>query len=110
VNVAVNANARSALVPPFIAQPLVENALEHGIARRRGAGRVDISARRLDGMLELSVSDDGPGIARDAQPGVGLANVRARLRQLYGADASLALQPIGDGRGARAVVQIPFRE
>ena len=110
VSIAVNQDARDALVPPFIAQPLVENALEHGIAARRGPGRLAIEAHRVHGTLELTVSDDGPGIPSHAQPGIGLTNVRARLRQLYGSHASLALQPVSGGRGVRAVVHIPYRE
>jgi len=110
VDLLVSEEARNALVPPFIAQPLVENALEHGISQRRGAGHLDIQARRVDGLLELAVSDNGPGIVSEPTSGIGLSNVRARLRQLYGADASLALHPVSNGQGVRAVVHIPFRE
>jgi LytS/YehU family sensor histidine kinase len=107
----VDGAARSALVPTFFIQPLIENALEHGIARRPGPGRVEIMARREDGMLEVAVADDGPGPpAGDAfAPGVGLSNTRARLQQLYGSESAFRLEAIPGG-GARAVVRIPFRE
>lgn len=99
----------NALVPTFVTQPLVENALEHGIARRPGPGRVEIAARRENGVLELSVSDDGPGVAEPRSSGVGLSNTRARLQQLYGAASTLTLEPL-EGGGTRAVVRIPYRE
>jgi two-component system LytT family sensor kinase len=99
----------NALVPTFVTQPLVENALEHGIARRRGPGRVEIAARRENGVLELSVSDDGPGVTAAPSTGIGLSNTRARLHQLYGAASTLTLEAV-DGGGTRAVVRIPYRE
>jgi signal transduction histidine kinase len=64
----------------------------------------------VGGRLELSVTDDGPGMPSETQPGIGLANVRARLRQLYGTDASLALEPAIGGRGVSAVMRMPYRE
>jgi signal transduction histidine kinase len=101
--------ARSAMVPTFLTQPLLENALEHGIGRRPGPGRVSLDARRTDGMLELSVTDDGPGVTSGAEPGIGLSNTRARLQQLYGNEYLLKLEP-APGGGARTVVRIPYRE
>ncbi|MFI5230422.1 MAG: sensor histidine kinase, partial [Gemmatimonadales bacterium] len=82
VSCTVDPEARRALVPAFLMQPLVENALEHGIARRAGPGHVAITARTTDGSLEIAVSDDGPGPSVDAPPGIGLTNTRARLQQL----------------------------
>jgi signal transduction histidine kinase len=99
---------RQAMVPPFIVQPLIENALEHGIGRRRGAGCIEISAQRHDGRLELAVSDDGPGLVAASTIGIGLSNTRARLAQLYGDAGGMTLE--STARGVRAVVQIPFRE
>jgi two-component system, LytTR family, sensor kinase len=99
----------NALVPTFVTQPLVENALEHGIARRPGPGRVEIAARRENGMLELSVTDDGPGVAVPSTAGIGLSNTRARLHQLYG-DASAVILESVVGGGTRAVLRIPYRE
>ena len=100
VQLAIAPELRSALVPHFILQPLVENALEHGIACRSGAGLLVISARREDRMLHLSVADDGPGIGQPSHSrvglapdeGVGLGNTRLRLRQLYGDAQSLTLE------------------
>ncbi len=109
VRYAADASVVNALVPTFLIQPLVENALEHGIARRPGPGHVGIAARRAHGMLELEVTDDGPGLDDKSPAGVGLSNTRARLRQLYGDAAGLVLER-AHGGGTRAVVRIPYRE
>jgi two-component system, LytTR family, sensor kinase len=99
---------RSAAVPGFILQPLVENALRHGIAKRSDPGTIDVAAR-LDGeTLVLSVTDNGPGVAADSDSGgVGLANTRERLRTMYGDAASLALDARSGG-GTIATIRIPF--
>jgi sensor histidine kinase YesM len=106
--------ARSALVPVLLVQPLVENALEHGLATANG-GRVRVAARRNGDMLELEVSDEGPGFgsrseAGDEVPGngVGLANTRERLALLYGNRATLTC---GDrtGGGGEVRVRLPWR-
>ncbi len=102
----------NAQVPSMVLQPLVENAVKHGIARRRAAGRIEVRARREDDTLELSVRDDGPGFAA-GQPGgrtgVGLSNTRARLAQLYGADGFEMYQGSGPGGGALVRITLPFR-
>jgi signal transduction histidine kinase len=107
--------ARLALVPSFLLQPLVENAIKHGVAKRAEAGRVEISARIIDDAirkrrLELVVRDDGVGI--DPLPtrreGVGLSNTRERLRAFYGDDATLTLLAIPGG-GTAAILIIPLR-
>ena len=108
----IEPEVRDALVPPLILQPLVENALRHGISRRPGTALVRIAARRAGGQLELSVRDTGEGLApHGGQPpreGIGLSNTRARLAELYGADAtSLELTDVAGG-GARARLLIPF--
>lgn len=79
------------LVPNLMLQPLVENAVRHGIAPRASGGRIDISARREKAILIIEVLDDGPGPPKALQEGVGLANTRARLAQLYGEGATLEL-------------------
>lgn len=83
----------NAAVPSFLLQPLVENALRHGIARRADAGIVQVRARREGSELVLTVRDDGPGLPAAADPdapaGVGIANTRARLAALYGEHATL---------------------
>ena len=111
----VDAEARDAMVPSMIMQPLVENAIVHGVGARRGPGRIGIRAAREGGTLRLQVEDSGPGFshggAADAPPrrsGIGLSNTRARLEQLYGAAHRLELGHAPDG-GARVTIQIPLR-
>jgi two-component system LytT family sensor kinase len=99
----VEPDALDARVPPLILQPLVENAIRHGIARRVSPGCIEIAAARRNGGLHMSVRDDGPGIAPGARDGVGLSNTRARLEQLYGARHSFA---IGNAEGGGAVVSL----
>jgi len=101
-------------VPEFLLQPLVENALRHGISQRADAGAVEVSARRDGGTLILSVADNGPGHhagRRDGNGnGLGLANMRERLTTLYGSRAHLDLHARpGPERGTIATVTIPFR-
>jgi two-component system LytT family sensor kinase len=107
----VPVDLRDALVPLFLLQPLVENALEHGIARRPGPGRLEIAAQRTDGDLHIAVSDDGPGLRLEGSVGhgVGLANTRARLAELYGSAHRLTLEAISPAGGARALVVVPLR-
>ncbi len=102
-----------ALVPQFLLQPLVENALEHGIARRPGPGTLEIRAERENGRVRITIADDGPGIPAGASApngnGIGLANTRARLAQLYGEQQSLVLESASPAGGARATVTLPYR-
>jgi two-component system, LytTR family, sensor kinase len=103
--------ALKARVPHLILQPLVENAIRHGIAPRSAAGRLRVAARREDGRVRLEVEDDGVGLAVASQPGaagVGLANVRARLAALYGPAGELALGPTPGG-GVTATLVMPYR-
>ena len=101
---------RRALVPFFVLQPLVENAIHHGISSHAGAGKVEIGARRDADRLLLTVTDDGPGIVTtDAQRGIGLANTKARLEELYGTSHRLELGRPDEG-GFQVSVSIPFRE
>jgi signal transduction histidine kinase len=97
----------AASVPTLILQPLVENAVRHGIAKRAAAGLIEISAWRADETLHLQVRDDGPGLAEESAgtSGVGLANTRARLERLYGADYQFALH---NGNGVTVKLAIPF--
>jgi two-component system, LytTR family, sensor kinase len=100
-----------AQVPRLILQPLVENSIRHGIALHSSAGLVAIRARRKGNRLDLSVSDDGPGLDGNRPPreGVGLANTRARLIQLYGEDHRFRLER-ADAGGLRVHMEIPFEE
>jgi hypothetical protein len=99
-------------VPQLILQPLVENALRHGLSRRARPGSLTISSQLDDARLALEVTDDGDGLPADpaARPagGVGLANVRARLRQMYGDQAELSLSPREAG-GVIARIVLPVR-
>jgi len=104
----VDPDALDALVPNLLLQPLVENAIRHGVAHRASGGRVEISARRENGRITLSVRDDGPGLVPGARQGVGISNTRARLEHLYGDAQSLALDNDPRG-GARVTVVAPYR-
>ena len=112
VDVGVEPPADDAHVPALILQPLVENAIRHGINARPGPGRIQILARRAGGILELSVRDTGEGLgARDLtmrREGIGLSNTRARLAAMYGDEASLRLENAAGG-GALVTLHIPWR-
>src|SRR5690242_15952830 len=97
-------------VPSLALQPLVENAIKHGISVDSAAGRLEIAAKRNNGRVRLCVRDDGPGPALGSRLrfGVGLTNVQSRLKQLYGDESSLELTG-GVGRGCEAVITIPLR-
>lgn len=102
-------------VPNQVLQPLVENAIRHGVDARLGQGLVEIRARAENGMLRLSVRDDGPGIrpdvlngSRQKGRGIGLTNTRARLRELYGPESRLELANYPAG-GTLVSLLIPLR-
>lgn len=97
-----------AIVPNLILQPIVENALEHGAARASGEGTIDLSAHRDGDSLVLRVRDNGPGVSDAVGSGVGVANTRARLAELYGNEATFSLTN-APGGGAVAMVELPFR-
>ena len=97
-------------VPNLILQPLVENAIRHGIAPRESGGRLEIEARTAGGMLHLTIRNDGPNPAGDLaslSQGVGLSNTRARLDQLYGASHRFELQA-AEGGGLAVVIGLPI--
>ena len=99
-----------AAVPLFILQPLVENALSHGIGGRARGGQVRIRAWRTDDRLNMEVSDDGAGMPNGApaREGIGLSNTRERLRATFGDDQRLILEGrMGGGSVAR--IEIPYR-
>jgi glucose-6-phosphate-specific signal transduction histidine kinase len=93
--------------PPMLLQPLVENAVRHGIEPKREGGLIEISAERRDGRLCLAVSDNGVGFDKQAGSGVGLTNVRERLMTLFGAAAELCLEE-GVGGGVVARLELPL--
>jgi signal transduction histidine kinase len=111
----VDPAARSALVPHLLLQPLVENAIRHGVGPRREGGTVHVRATRVGDHLRLAVADDGVGLASrstrspgDSGTGIGLANVRERLRQLYGPSHTFTLRD-RTPRGLDVEIHIPFR-
>ncbi|MDB4947352.1 MAG: yehU 2, partial [Gemmatimonadetes bacterium] len=105
----VDADARDAPVPRLLLQPLVENALSHGLAPRSAAGRVDVRAWLQDGSLRLAISDDGVGLGPGPAPaeGHGLGDTRERLRQLYGDRQALEMTA-NPGGGVTVQVTIPL--
>ncbi|MFN8574502.1 MAG: histidine kinase [Gemmatimonadaceae bacterium] len=104
----IHPDTLAAHVPQFLLQPLVENAFEHGLGRRAGAGQITIRATAANGSLELAVSDDGVGLTStaDLSEGVGLYNTRRQLEHLYGDRQSLTLTSLPNG-GATVTVRLP---
>ena len=129
VRVAVPHAIRRARVPSFLLQPLVENAVRHGIAPHEAGGTLTVSAERAGDLLRLAVRNealtdaDAVGVAVAVHPaidnranddgpasrGIGLANTRARLEALYGERQRLAFAPLG-ATGAEVVIELPYRE
>jgi two-component system, LytTR family, sensor kinase len=108
VHMEVDLDTLDAAVPNLVLQPLVENALRHGIGPKIGGGRVDISARREGGDLWLEVRDNGVGLTNDAfHKGVGLTNTRSRLEHLYGDRYRFECHTPAGG-GLLVTVVIPF--
>jgi two-component system LytT family sensor kinase len=112
VDLAIGAETSSAIVPHLMLQPLVENAIRHGIEDSAGGGSVTVRTRVDEGRLVLSVQDTGPGMGRSTRRGTGtsLANLRKRLEHLYGSDQSLTLGSAPQGTGALVTVSVPFRQ
>ncbi len=111
VDVDVAASLRGVRVPHLILQPLVENAIRHGLSRRQAPGRVRISASRERDRLRLLVEDDGTGLKGSVADsgGIGLANVVERLRQLYGRNYDFTIRNRRSG-GVEVIIEIPWRE
>jgi two-component sensor histidine kinase len=110
VGMSVAPETLDARVPHLILQPLVENAVQHGIAPRAGAGKIEIRSRRRNGTLRLQVVDDGAGLPEGnfAREGLGLSNTRARLVQLYGSDHRFDMRRSENG-GVAVTLDIPLR-
>jgi signal transduction histidine kinase len=104
----VSDEVQDAKVPTMLLQPLVENAVRHGIADRAEGGTITIAAATRDGALVLRVEDSGCGMSADAEEGVGIENVRRRLEAHYGPDARLILSP-GPESGTVARITLPYR-
>jgi two-component system LytT family sensor kinase len=107
IQVEVNDGAGDGLIPILMLQPLVENAVEHGVKRTPEAARVRLSAERAGDRLRLEIADNGPGFTRGSD-GVGLANTRARLAGLYGPAHRFELSTVETG-GTLVTIELPFR-
>ena len=109
VRIDLTENAKTARVPRLILQPIVENAVRHGLGARAAAGHIEIFASTADGELVVVVRDDGPGPNGASRgTGVGLKNTRERLRTAYGAAGRFTLERGAEG-GAVATLVIPLR-
>ncbi len=111
IDIDADDDALGALIPTLVLQPLVENAVTHGIGNDPRRGRIAISAHHVNGALHLTVADSGPGFGRSPHRGrgMGLSNVRARLAQLYGEAQTLTTGP-GAAGGAEVGIVVPYRE
>jgi sensor histidine kinase YesM len=93
--------------PPMMLQILIENSIKHGLEPKIEGGRIDVSAQLIDGVMQVSVRDNGVGFNMHSDDGVGLANIRERLRLLYGNRAELVIEQPLDG-GALASIRVPY--
>jgi len=108
VETSLSPAALDALVPSLLLQPLVENAVRHGVSKSSAPVRIELKACLKDSILELQVCDNGPGVSGEGSGnGVGLSNTRARLQQMYGERQSLQLDSLAGG-GTVATVRLPF--
>ncbi len=111
VKIEADPEVLEAAVPQMVLQPIVENAVRHGISRRTAKGTIEIQATSEDDILRIVVKDNGPGIASVTPAeshGVGLSNLRARLQQLYGSEASLSIQS-SRTHGTEVTLTLPDR-
>jgi signal transduction histidine kinase len=110
VHIAPSTALSDVLVPHMVLQPIVENAVRHGLGQSEEAVTIKVVAASSNGALNLIVSDDGPGFIppRPGRSGIGLANTRNRLARLYGDGAHLTIEPAA-GRGVRVTVRLPIR-
>ena len=113
VQMNIEDGTRDAYIPNLVLQPIVENAIKHGISRRAAASALQLNVARENGSIILSVRDDGPGLAStfslDGLTGIGLRNTAARLQFLYGDDATMDVRNAPD-QGTIVTLRLPFRE
>ncbi|MGD2217904.1 MAG: histidine kinase [Gemmatimonadales bacterium] len=107
----VDERVLEALVPQLVLQPLIENAIRHGVAKDSEAGEVTITVTESGGRLRVTVRDDGPGLsalgATESEAGIGLRNTRERLQQLYGDRQDLTMREAPNG-GTEVVIEAPY--
>jgi LytS/YehU family sensor histidine kinase len=112
VSLNIPAELGQAQVPNLLLQPLVENAIKHGVSKRITGGEIRVAGARRDDTLSLTVYNDGPWVQQDLEGtscGVGLGNLRTRLQILHGERSGLLLKPLDTG-GVEVVVTLPFLE
>jgi signal transduction histidine kinase len=111
VNFDVSPDTLDALVPTLLLQPLVENAIKHGVARKAGAGHINVMARRENDKLWIEIRDDGVGLSEDAltalHKGIGVSTTRARLQHQFGADFRFEFHRLS--QGVAVIVAVPWR-
>ena len=94
-------------IPPMMLMILIENSIKHGLEPKIAGGRIDVSAELIDGDMHVKVRDNGIGFNLHSDEGVGLSNVRERLRMLYGDRAELVIEAPLDG-GAQVTIRLPY--
>src|SRR5206468_2840679 len=104
-------SALEAFIPSMLLQPIVENCLKHGLGPRIGGGKIQLRAVQSNGRVQIEIEDNGVGISEEKMPhvyveGIGLSNVRERLRVLYGTDFHLDLQS-RPGEGTLIRIEVP---
>ncbi len=116
LEISVQEEALEALVPSMLLQPLIENSIKHGLSKMEEGGRISISASVDNQNLVLSVADNGPGIPEtmldgslEAFKGVGLMNVRNRLKEMYGENQKFTFTN-QDEKGCKATVVLPYEK
>jgi len=111
----ISADSETALVPTLMLQPLIENCIKHGLSKSESGGTIQISARVINGLLSLEVTDDGPGLSADAElteeiassSGVGISNIRNRLNEIYSSNHKLVFSN-AHPHGLTVRVEIPY--
>jgi LytS/YehU family sensor histidine kinase len=111
LNMQIDATAKNNLVPSFILQPIVENAVKYAVEPFSGTGIIDINIHRLNGTLNIAIKDNGkrPFSEINFDSGIGLSNTKERLKQLYGKEDAITIRPNVDGLGVIVNLEIPHQ-